>query len=301
MKLLRTLVSGLLILLLIVASFFIGGVLLPRLQNAQPEQVAQIAETDTPTSPPTLSASEIAPSETFPPTTLLPSLTPSNTLRPPPTLEPPTLTLFPSDTPTLTPTTPLLIAVTVPGIQGLATATLEVTETCEPREDWALIYTVQRGDALTTIAQNYGTYVSNLASANCLTDPDTIYEGQKIRVPGAAHPVKPAVECVAWELLTPIDYAYNVDGNGQLTFSWIGPRAPRNLIRVYRASDTTNILWEETIDLRQNHTINLAQTIPEGGEFIWYVYPLDLGFKQVDCLEGGPWHFHKSEALPQQP
>lgn len=43
-------------------------------------------------------------------------------------------------------------------------------------------YTVQSGDCLSVIAQKYGTTVSQLQSWNGISNPDSIYTGQKIRV-----------------------------------------------------------------------------------------------------------------------
>lgn len=288
----RAILSRLPLFLLMVASFTIGGLLLPRLQNQlAPEQmmITQVVQQAT---------SE--PSETFPPTTPLASLTPpppTNTLRPPPTIEPPTEQPPATNTPTLTPTSYLVVEMTIPGLRGLETSTPTGTgEGCKPREDWKLIYEVKANDAIANIAAAYGTWTDELVEANCLTDPNVITIGQKLRVPGEIHPAPPQYDCT-YKLLAPTDYAYNIDGNGTMTFSWIGPQSPRNLIRVYRSNDLNNIIWEETIDLRQNHAIILPSTIPDGGEFIWFVYPLDLNFKQIVCKEGGPWHFHKSAAI----
>ena len=46
----------------------------------------------------------------------------------------------------------------------------------------AQYYTVQSGDCLSVIAQNYGTTVSQLQSWNGISNPDLIYAGQKLRV-----------------------------------------------------------------------------------------------------------------------
>ncbi len=283
-------ISRLTAFILMIVAFAAGGLVLPRLQPNLAPAVTPIAQAPT-----------VRPSETFPPTTLLPSITPlppTNTLRPPPTFEPPTLTPPPTFTLTITPTEGLVQFATIPGLQGLESPTPVTTPAgCTPRADWKLIYEVQPNDALATIAERYGTWANELAQGNCLSDANLIVVGQKLRVPGQAHPAVPQYDCT-WTLLAPMNYAYNIDGDGQMTFSWIGPRSPRNLIRVYRSGDTSSVVWEETIDLRQNHTITLPNTITVGGEFMWYVYPLDLNFNQVDCLEGGPWYFHKSAALP---
>ncbi len=271
--------------LLILIAFELGvlisrgpAALLPD-QGIQAQQEASRTNTATPT-------------ETLPPSTPLATLTPSNTLRPPPTFEPPTSTPPPSATPTPTGTFSLPLAPTIQGIHGLETATPTSTPGCEPREDWGLRYTVQANDALARIADLYNTSVEELAEANCIRDPNIIRAGQELRVPGSAHPS--AIQCGGYEVMTPIDYAYDVDPNGQLTFNWRGPRADRWLIRVHRPNGT---VWERTIDRRQNETINVAVELPEAGTFTWYVIPLNMNFQQI-CPSGGPWTFTKGAASP---
>lgn len=46
------------------------------------------------------------------------------------------------------------------------------------------VYTVQRGDTLTYIAQKYGTTYQALAEYNGIKNPSLIYAGQKIKIPG---------------------------------------------------------------------------------------------------------------------
>lgn len=225
----------------------------------------------------------------IPPTTPLPTLTPSKTLRPPPTFEPPTHTPPPSSTPSETPPPTYGASVIIPGVHGLETPTPSSTPGCELRKDWQLVYEVKANDALARIAQEYNTYVDDLVEGNCLTDPDVIQVGQKLRVPGEAHPYKPLYECVAWEVLTPIDHASGIDSTGQLTFNWRGPKSERHLIRVFDGNG--NIVWERTVDLRQNETIGLKAEKLGPGHYQWQVYPLNLGFQQIDCLESPKWSF----------
>lgn len=228
--------------------------------------------------------------ETIPPSTPLPSLTPSRTLLPPPTFEPPTLTPIPSNTPmpTLTPTTS--VGVDIPGLHGLETPTPSTTPGCVVRKDWKLTYTVQPNDALARIAQKYGTYVSDLAAGNCITDPNVLQVGQVLHVPGDAPPPDQTYDC-SWTLLAPMDNTLAVTGDGTLAFVWRGPRAARNLIRIYKPDGST---YEVVIELRQNESIDLSN-IPDAGTYTWYVYPLDSNFVQINCHEGGPWHFTKAQ------
>jgi LysM repeat protein len=46
-----------------------------------------------------------------------------------------------------------------------------------------VVHTVQKGETLTSIAQQYGTTADAIADANNLTDPSTIYPGQKLTIP----------------------------------------------------------------------------------------------------------------------
>jgi LysM repeat protein len=259
----------------------------------QPTETIEAEATQAATDVPTV---EGTPAETIPPSTPLPTLTASRTLLPPPTFEPPTLTPLPSTTPspTLSPTFDTNIS--IPGLNGAETPTTSSTPGCVPREDWHLTYTVQAGDSVARIAERYGTYISDLAQGNCLADPDFITLGQVLRVPGESQPVVPAVECVGYELLTPMDSTMAVSGSGQLVFNWHGPRAPRNLIRVTRPNGSR---YERVIELRQNETMDLAD-IPDGGTYTWQVFPLDFYFVQV-CPESPVWTFTKEWAPTATP
>lgn len=244
-----------------------------------------LAQVSTATLQPTQTATS-----NIPPSTPLATLTPSQTLRPAPTLEPATATpqFIPPATPT--PTATLGINVDLPQIHGLETATPSSTPGCEPRKDWKLTYTVQQGDALARIADTYDTYTEELVAGNCLSDANMIVVGQVLRVPGDSQPVTPEWVCVPWEVLTPMDWAFSIDGGGQMTFNWKGSNGTRNLIRVFDSQG--NLFWERTVDRRQNETINLQTEGFTAGDYTWQVYPLDLGFRQISCLESPLWHFN---------
>ncbi len=226
-----------------------------------------------------------------------PTAMPTHTLLPPPTFEPPTATPLPSATPSDTPTPNVTVDVSIPGLHGAETPTPSTTPGCKPRTDWKLTYQVQPNDALDRIAARYGTDRWTLAEANCIRDPNLIVVGQQLRVPGDAQPQE-AIECVPWQLFTPVDGTVAVPGVGQITFNWYGPRSPRNLIRVIRPDGSK---FERTIELRQNETVDIASNFHAGGTYTWYVYPLDPYFRQIACKEGGPWHFTKPESPPPTP
>jgi len=256
-------------------------------RTGSPAAAATTRPPGTPTQP-GASATQ-RPAQTIPPNTPLATLTPSRTLRPPPTIEPPTITLAPSSTPSITPTATIEINISIPGLRGAESPTPTSTAGCEPRKDWKLTYTVQRNDALINIAALYNTTVDELMKGNCLRDKNVLVIGQVLKVPGKTQPVTPEVACIPFELQTPFDGSMNNPNSGNLTFNWRGPRAIRNLIRIFRPDGSK---FEVVVELRQSEVVNTAQDLPAEGWYTWYVYPLDRNFVQV-CPEGGPWRFFK--------
>jgi len=270
------------IIVFILAAFGLG-VMLARLTST-PATVNQVPSTNTPRPAALIASLAASPTLAIPPT-----LTPSLTLRPPPTLEPPTITVVPSLTPSSTPIPTLNLNVTIPGLYGLQTPTATGSG-CVPRKDWKLTYTIKRNDALINIATLYNTSVDELVKGNCLSNANVIIIGQVIKVPGTTQPVVPSVECISYEVLTPIDQTMSVGGSGSITFDWRGPRAPHNLIRVFRPDNTK---YEDVVDWRQNDSVDMPPNLAAAGTYTWYVYPLDSNYVQV-CPEGGPWHFTKA-------
>lgn len=53
------------------------------------------------------------------------------------------------------------------------------------------IHVVARGESLGSIAAQYGSTVAALTAANAITDPNLVYVGQRLTIPGAAPPVPP--------------------------------------------------------------------------------------------------------------
>lgn len=267
---------------LVITSMFVGAMFSYR-ATPDGDDTSRAYQVDTPTAVATAT-------ETIPPYTPLPSLTPSKTLLPPPTFEPPTLTPQPTTVPSVTPTTTTSVSVSIPGLNGAETPTPSTTPGCTPRKDWKLTYTVQFDDTLSAIAAKYGTWVEDLVEANCITDKNMIVVGQVLKVPGDVQPETDEVECTAWEVMTPFNGSVTVPADGTITFNWRGPLAPKNLIRIWRPDGTK---YEVVIELRQNETINLNDYLSLEGTYTWYVYPLGNDFRQISCLEGGPWTFYK--------
>jgi len=148
------------------------------------------APTDTPSPTPTFTpvpTDTPSPTATYTPTsTLTPSatFTPSHTPTPTPTFTAsPTLTFtpYPSLTPSITP------------FGGERTNTPAVTG-CTIPENW-IAYVIQRGDTLFYLSRRFGLTVPELASANCIEDPDNITAGQLLFVPPGSNvtPLPPAV------------------------------------------------------------------------------------------------------------
>lgn len=68
----------------------------------------------------------------------------------------------------------------------------KVNEKQVPQPAATTTYTVQSGDALWSIARMYGTTWNTLAALNNLSNPNMIYPGQVLKVPGSAAPATPA-------------------------------------------------------------------------------------------------------------
>jgi LysM repeat protein len=279
-----------LIMIMVIGSIFVGTIFSYR---STPEGDTSQADFQGATATPLPT-----PTETIPPYTPLPSLTPSQTLLPPPTFEPPTATPTASPIPSQTPIATTNVNVSIPGLNGAETPTPSGTPGCEPRKDWKLTYTVQFDDTLSSIADKYSTWVEDLVDANCIKDKNLIVVGQVLRVPGSVQPTSPEVACVPWQVLTPINGAVTIPADGDITFNWIGPAAPINLIRIFRPDGSK---YEVVIELRQNESINLNDYLSEAGTYTWYVYPLGRDFQQIQCLEGGPWTFTKPESSTPTP
>jgi LysM repeat protein len=95
--------------------------------------------------------------------------------------------------PSVTPTgTPQGTATGTPGVSATpggtpgATSTPVPSPTPEPSPFEE--YTVQQGDSLSSIAQQFGTSADELARINGITDPNTLDVGQKLQVPRPASP-----------------------------------------------------------------------------------------------------------------
>jgi len=66
-----------------------------------------------------------------------------------------------------------------------------------PTAGAGVYHTVKLGDTLEKIARAYGTTATAISSANSITNPDLIWVGQKLLIPGATGPSAPAPKATA--------------------------------------------------------------------------------------------------------
>lgn len=59
-----------------------------------------------------------------------------------------------------------------------------------------MTYTVKSGDTLSGIAQNYNTTVGALVALNGIKDPNKIYVGQVLEIPGSKAPSADAIKII---------------------------------------------------------------------------------------------------------
>lgn len=62
---------------------------------------------------------------------------------------------------------------------------------CTPRADWTIVYTVVSGDTMSGLAVRTSSTVNDLTSGNCLSNPNAISVGQRLRVPRAPQSLPP--------------------------------------------------------------------------------------------------------------
>lgn len=158
--------------------------------SATPTPTVTLSPTQKPSSTPRPSATPTATFTQTPTATLTrtpsPTATFTATARPSATPTPTaTRTPSPTATPTVTLTrTPLPTRTPVPPTPT-PTWTASPIPACSQPPGW-IVYVIQRGDTLTSIASTSGTTVENLQQVNCLTNANSITVGQTIFIPGAA-------------------------------------------------------------------------------------------------------------------
>ena len=68
------------------------------------------------------------------------------------------------------------------GATNIGVPTLIPPNNCPPPTGWVQ-YVVQNGDSLAGLADATGSTMQQLATANCIADPDTLYIGQVLYLP----------------------------------------------------------------------------------------------------------------------
>ena len=78
----------------------------------------------------------------------------------------------------------------------------------------SVVVTVEWGDSLSAIAEDYGVSVASLMEANGITNANSIFAGQELTVPGVSGPLQPAgpviVTVVSGDTLSEIASKYGV-------------------------------------------------------------------------------------------
>ena len=106
--------------------------------------------------------------------------TTERTVAPPPATDPTTTTpgiVTPTTRPPVTSTTATPDPVTP------TTATTVATQPPDVGEDGIVLYTVEPGDTLFSIAQRFGVTLDALTEANNISNPDVIFEGDTLTIP----------------------------------------------------------------------------------------------------------------------
>ena len=81
------------------------------------------------------------------------------------------------------PTAPVILEITpAPTLDIDTTATVYARQSI-PTPTPAGLYVVQRGDTLSSLAEEFGTTVEEIMAANRLTDPNTLQAGQTLIIP----------------------------------------------------------------------------------------------------------------------
>lgn len=116
----------------------------------------------------------------------------------------------------------------IPTLVPLPTRAPQATDappSCTPRTDWP-IYTVQAGDTLYSIATRSESQADVLQAANCLSDPNKIFEGQQLRVPKQPAP-KSDTPTAAPAATQPPFFPSPTPGtgaNGNVSFTFVAAR-----------------------------------------------------------------------------
>lgn len=82
---------------------------------------------------------------------------------------------------------------------AINTAAGNTAANCTPRADWVFSYTIQPGDTLASLSRRTNTGLQDLATGNCLANPNLIFVGEVLRVPTAAQPAGPTAQRIVFQ------------------------------------------------------------------------------------------------------
>jgi len=149
---------------------------------------------------------------------------------------------------------------------------------CTPRTDWPE-YTVQAGDTLYSIALRSDSTQATLQAANCLSDPNKIFEGQSLRVPKQPEPREPAATPGASGATGDVAFTFIIVQNSATVDSERSYQALQDTVylTVY-VTNATSFRVLRAGDGRELGTGSALQGAPNAGG--------TLSFRKIDRLEG---------------
>lgn len=143
-------------------------------------------------------------------------------------------------------------------------------------------YTVARGDSLGAIAARFGTTASAVAAANNLSDPNKIYYGQVLSIPGGQPPMAAREMAASGSRLILVDISeqrmYVYEGN-HLIWSWVASTGERGRDTVpgsYRVLNKIPNAYASTWNLQMPYWLG-----------IYWAGPLQNGIHALPILSNG--------------
>lgn len=158
------------------------------------------------------------------------------------------------------------------------------------------VYTVQAGDTLSAIAARYGTTLSAMLRANNLYNPNFIYTGQRLNVPGRSAPPTPMPATAPANPLAPAGSA-PAPTNGK----WIDINISTQTITAYQGNTplksvlvSTGVSWHPTpVGHYKVYMKIQSQTMSGGvGAEAYYLpnVPWVMYFAGANAIHGTYWH-----------
>ncbi len=167
----------------------------------------------------------------------------------------------------------------------------------------ASVYTVQYGDTLAAIAARYGTTLSAMMRANGIYNPNFIYAGQRLNVPGRSAPPAPQPPSVPANPPAPGNSA-PAPTNGK----WIDINISTQTITAYQGNTplksvlvSTGVAWHPTpIGHYKVYMKVRSQTMSGGvGAEAYYLpgVPWVMYFAGANAIHGTYWHHNFGQRM----